>query len=100
MSGWETLLSGSLFQAMAWSLIHFLWQGAVVAVVLALTLTLIPRRFSQVRYLAAGSAMALMLVLPVVTGWMLWSGASVIPSTSDGIVSFESISNQTWLFTT
>jgi beta-lactamase regulating signal transducer with metallopeptidase domain len=96
MSGWEILVSNSLFQVMAWSLIHFLWQGAVVAVVLALTLTLIPRRFSQVRYLAAASAMALMLMLPILTGWTLWSGTSVAAPMSMGAVPVESISIQNW----
>ena len=41
MSGWESLVSSSMFQAMAWALIHFLWQGAVVAVVLSLAVSVV-----------------------------------------------------------
>jgi beta-lactamase regulating signal transducer with metallopeptidase domain len=48
-----------------WMLLHSLWQGAVVAMALALVLRLLRRAPAQARYLAACFAMALMIVLPV-----------------------------------
>ena len=56
-----------LVQAAGWALVHSLWQGAIVAVVLAgiLVVTRCPRR----RYAAACLGLALMLVSFMVT-WM------------------------------
>ncbi len=53
-------------EALAWTLLHSLWQGLAIAALLWLVLALLGRR-TNARYLAAVSAMALLLVMPVMT---------------------------------
>src|SRR5580704_10804712 len=54
-------------QALGWTLLHFLWQGALVALVLWCMLALMRGQRSQLRYAAACCGLASMAVLPVVT---------------------------------
>ncbi|RZU40171.1 hypothetical protein [Edaphobacter modestus] len=61
----------TLFHAMGWSLLHLLWQGALVALLLACALGLLRGRSPQWRYLAACCALALMMILPVITFFYL-----------------------------
>ncbi len=48
-------------EALGWALLHFLWQGAVVALLLGLCLRVLRQRTAQVRYALAGLALLLML---------------------------------------
>jgi beta-lactamase regulating signal transducer with metallopeptidase domain len=67
MNAIETLLDQPIFQALGWTLIHFIWQGALIAV-LYLSVSMLLRRFTaNVRYAAACGAMLLMLIAPAVT---------------------------------
>jgi hypothetical protein len=54
-----------------WGLIHFLWQGTVLAVLLGLTLLVLPRGFARARYVAGCVTLALMLLAPTFTIWQL-----------------------------
>jgi beta-lactamase regulating signal transducer with metallopeptidase domain len=54
-------------EALGWTLIHFLWQGALVALMLALARVGLKRRTANIRYLASCAAMLLMLALSVIT---------------------------------
>ena len=53
--------------ALGWTLLHFVWQGTIVAILLAIVLGLLRGRSPQLRYGAACCALALMLILPLVT---------------------------------
>jgi TonB family protein len=53
--------------ALGWTLLHFLWQGALVALILACVLALLSGRSPQPRYVAACAALVLMAILPLVT---------------------------------
>jgi HEAT repeat protein/beta-lactamase regulating signal transducer with metallopeptidase domain len=53
--------------AFGWALIHFLWQGAVVATALTVVLELMRNRSANARCLAACGALGLMAVIPLVT---------------------------------
>ena len=53
--------------AAGWTLLHFLWQGALVALILACVLALLSGRSAQPRYLAACAALVLMAILPLIT---------------------------------
>ncbi len=57
----------TLTNALAWTLIHFLWQGAVIAVVLAGSLALFKNAGSRFRYAAGCAAMMLMLISATAT---------------------------------
>ena len=56
--------------ALGWALLHFLWQGALVALGVALLLRVLRR--SEPRYLVACGALALCLLLPVATTVREW----------------------------
>jgi len=53
--------------ALGWTLLHFLWQGALVAVLLAGALAFLRHRSSRVRYAASCAAIVLMLVCAAAT---------------------------------
>jgi beta-lactamase regulating signal transducer with metallopeptidase domain len=54
-------------ERLAGSLLHFVWQGAVIAILAAVTLHLLKRRSSQCRYAVAALALLLMLLAPLAT---------------------------------
>jgi uncharacterized protein (TIGR03435 family) len=56
-----------------WTLVHFAWQGAVVALAAALALRLLRRTAPQSRYVVSCLALAIMLALPGATAWRLLS---------------------------
>ncbi|MFN8570761.1 MAG: HEAT repeat domain-containing protein [Gemmatimonadaceae bacterium] len=61
----------SLTSILAWTLLHFVWQGTLIAVGLALVLAATRRRSAGLRYQASVAAMFLMVALPVVTAVQL-----------------------------
>ena len=61
------LFAGSVAQRIGWALIHFLWQGAAVGLLLAVALTLLRRRSARARWILSCAALALMALLPVAT---------------------------------
>jgi len=63
----ENLLSSPLLYSLALTLIHFLWQGALVALALKILLAMTPFRKSQLRYTWASVGMASNLILPIIT---------------------------------
>ncbi|WP_048826075.1 M56 family metallopeptidase [Hymenobacter sp. DG25B] len=67
MNWLETLLTPALVRALGWTLVHSLWQGAVVALSLAGLLLLLRRHSAQIRYGAAAVALVAMLALGIVT---------------------------------
>jgi beta-lactamase regulating signal transducer with metallopeptidase domain len=65
------ILTQPAVRAIALALLHFLWQGALVALTLAAGNQVLRRSSARARYAAACAAMALLLVLPAVTVWRL-----------------------------
>ncbi|NVO86629.1 M56 family metallopeptidase, partial [Hymenobacter terrestris] len=63
MNWLEQLLPPALVRALGWTLIHSLWQGAVVALALAGLLLLLRRHSAQVRYRTAAAALITLLLL-------------------------------------
>ena len=59
--------AASLIPALGWTLAHFLWQGALVALILACILAVLSGRSPQPRYVATCAALFLMAILPLVT---------------------------------
>jgi TonB family protein len=60
-------LAHELVHALGWTLLHFCWQGAIVAGLLWCVLVLLDGRSSQARYGAACFALALLVAMPVIT---------------------------------
>jgi beta-lactamase regulating signal transducer with metallopeptidase domain/beta-lactamase class D len=67
--------SYQLLYGLGQGLIHSLWQCAALAVVLAVALALLRGRSPNVRYAAACSTLALMLIIPSATVWKFVSDA-------------------------
>ena len=67
MAGIETLIEYPIIQSLGWTLLHFVWQGAVVALLVAAVLSLAGRMNAASRYVLATTGMLLMAVLPVGT---------------------------------
>jgi beta-lactamase regulating signal transducer with metallopeptidase domain len=61
-----------------WTLVHFVWQGAVIAAGAALGFSLLRRATANVRYMLASAALVLMLVSLVVTAGLISAPATTI----------------------
>ena len=77
MKSLETLLD-----PLAWTLLHFLWQGALVALAAALALAALRGRGARVRYLTACAGLATMAVLPPATAFYLGADATLAASSA------------------
>lgn len=76
MSNINALLAHPVFQLLGWTLLHFIWQGALVALGYAcVSLTLRHSSTASLRYTIACACMLLMLALPVATFFHLKSAA-------------------------
>jgi uncharacterized protein (TIGR03435 family) len=72
-----------------WTLVHFVWQGALVGLAAGAVLRLLRSASAQTRYVAACGALAVMLALPIVTARLLSKSDPVVsPSGRSQSVSF------------
>lgn len=60
-------INPAVLERLAGSLLHFVWQGAAIAVVTAVALRMLRRRSAEFRYATASVALAAMLAVPFVT---------------------------------
>ena len=67
MNGLDFSLSPALTRALGWTLLHSLWQGALVAAVLFGALLLLRHRAAALRYRAAAVALAAVVLLTLGT---------------------------------
>jgi beta-lactamase regulating signal transducer with metallopeptidase domain len=75
MNAISTLLGTPLAQAIGWALLHLLWQGVLVAAILAATLALLSKQSANARYLASCGALALLVVLGAATAYRSYEGS-------------------------
>lgn len=71
----NALLAHPVLQTLGWTLLHFIWQGALVALVYASVALALRRATANLRYAVACAGMLLMLALPVATFLRLNSDA-------------------------
>ena len=71
-----------LAYAITRALIHFMWQGSAIGIVLWMTLFALKKRSPDARYAAACGALVLMAFAPAMTAWMIYSGS--VPSRVPG----------------
>src|SRR5262245_15231698 len=67
MTALESILHHDLLQTTGWALLHFVWQGCLIALLLFSALALEGRQSAQVRYRFACAALMLMALAPLVT---------------------------------
>ncbi len=82
-----------LVHALGWTLLNFCWQGTIVAFILACTLGLLPSRASRARYSIACAALALMVMLPAITFYMLAANTQPKPPRFAVAVAVEGFSH-------
>jgi beta-lactamase regulating signal transducer with metallopeptidase domain len=63
------IFSSPLAQSIGWALLHLVWQGAIVAAILAAALALMARRTANARYAISCAALALLPILAAITAW-------------------------------
>jgi TonB family protein len=77
----------AIAQSLSSALLHFLWQGVLVAFVLWIALFLLRKRSAQARYTASCAALALMVALPAITAWTLYDHPVAAPTTAQAAAS-------------
>jgi beta-lactamase regulating signal transducer with metallopeptidase domain len=75
MTDFQAWLSPSVMRVMAWALLHFLWQGMVLAAVFASLMSI--ARSAATRYALAVSVLILMVAAPVATFFMLQNSGPI-----------------------
>ena len=63
----QNILSDQTVQQIGWTLIHFLWEAAAAAIVLASVLLWLRKSKATARYIAACATLALMVAVPCIT---------------------------------
>jgi len=71
--------SWTMSQVVGWTLLHFLWQGSLIAILVAAGLFLLRGSSALHRYVVCCAGMILMLIAPIVTFWALVHGREGIP---------------------
>jgi beta-lactamase regulating signal transducer with metallopeptidase domain len=77
MSAIEHLLREPAAQAIGWALLHFIWQGTLVAALTGMVLACLRKSAADIRYVVAAIGLSLMLTLPAVTAAQLWRSTTV-----------------------
>jgi beta-lactamase regulating signal transducer with metallopeptidase domain len=67
MNSMELMLGNELAQAAGWTLLHFVWQGCLIALLPFIVRALSTRQSAQLRYGAACLALLMMAVTPPIT---------------------------------
>jgi TRAP-type C4-dicarboxylate transport system substrate-binding protein/beta-lactamase regulating signal transducer with metallopeptidase domain len=75
-----SLLRTTAIETLGWTLLHFLWQGTLIALILAVLVWLLRNRHPSLRYGLSCVSLAVMLACPIVTYLVLDSRKSAKPS--------------------
>jgi len=78
--GLENILTNPVAHRVGWALVHFVWQGTAVAMLLACAMWLLRRRSANIRYAVACAVLVLMLVLVAGTIWLAGGAPSQPPT--------------------
>lgn len=68
----ENLTNNTLLAGIAITLVHFLWQGSLVALILKFLLSFVSYQKPQTRYALAAASMLVNLLLPLVTFFIVY----------------------------
>jgi len=99
----EHFLSSPFLYSLALTIIHFIWQGLLVAVVLKSILVFIPNHKPQLRYALSAFAMLCHLIIPIITFYIIYQPDQLplllnlqISDTQQVIPSVNAINNSLW----
>ena len=68
----NVFLTGPIAESLGWTLLHHLWQGALLALIAACALRLMRNRTANARYLLACVFLTLMVAFPVATAFRVY----------------------------
>ncbi len=71
----DTIFSQTFVENLGWPLLHFIWQGAALALLLALLLRILRGSTANLRYIISCAALALMILAPIATILMITDSA-------------------------
>ena len=74
MTAIELVISQPVAHAIAWALLQFVWQGALIGILTARALVALRTSAADVRYVVATIGLSLMLTMPAVTAVQTWRG--------------------------
>src|SRR5262249_896154 len=80
MSTLDTLLSTPFANHLGWTLVHFLWQGALIGILYACLRIVLRDSEPQSRYWLSLTALALLAALPVLTFIRLMAEPVAVPA--------------------
>ena len=63
----QNIFQAEIIQRLGWTLVHFVWQAIAIGMILAIVLKLLHKSSANLRYLIACMALALIVLMPVVT---------------------------------
>ncbi|HEV2379808.1 MAG TPA: M56 family metallopeptidase [Terriglobia bacterium] len=76
----------AIAHAISAALLHFLWQGPLVAFVLWVTLTTLRSGSARLRHFVSCAALAIMVALPEITAWLVYRGQGAAGSPTSRVV--------------
>ncbi|TPH17750.1 M56 family metallopeptidase [Litorilituus lipolyticus] len=90
----EHLLTTPYFYSLALTLLHFLWQGALVAIALKTALLVIDKSKSQLRYALSASAMLANLVLAITTFIIVFPDDAIMQTSGSSPLALTTLVNE------
>ncbi len=76
----RSLLQHPAIEVTGWTLLHFVWQGILIALAANFALSILRRATPQSRYLLACSTMTALILAPVVTAGWLFTESGLSPT--------------------
>jgi hypothetical protein len=76
----------TIAHAISAALLHFVWQGLVVAFLLWITLATLRNGSARFRYLVSCAGLAIMIALPVITAWVVYRAPGAASTLADQVV--------------
>jgi len=83
MTALENILSQEIIQRLGWTLLHFVWQAAATALLLAVLLAALRKASANLRYTIACLALGLIVLLPAVTMQLVGISVAQPPMVSE-----------------
>lgn len=91
----QNIFQAEIIQRLGWTLVHFVWQGAAICLILAIVLKLLHKSSANVRYIIACMALALIVLMPVVTIRMVDVSAETIEPITEATVDLPKVGANT-----
>jgi beta-lactamase regulating signal transducer with metallopeptidase domain len=87
----ETLALSSWIKVGGWTLLHFLWQGTAVALILSICLAVLRNASANARYVAATIALIVIAAVPPATGILLTRNFPSTPPSDGALVRLQTL---------